>query len=218
MRLRGATSANESVSYADAIWGNPRYGNSAAPAPRRMVASADEAYMEIVVTAANGQSDRVDFTVNNEYSDAFENGIDASKYMNERHINLYATVAGEDYTSVATDNIEGKTISLQTKNDINYTISFENVETADYALLDKLTNSTVVIAEGNTYEFAAQPNSLVENRFEIVALAKMPTAIENTNVKAGAKGIYTIMGQYLGENFDILPAGVYVINGVKIVK
>lgn len=220
MRLRGASSANETVSYADAIWGNPRYGNNSGsnPAPRRRVASADEAYMEIVVTAANGQSDRVDFTVNSSYSDAFENGVDASKFMNERYINLYATVSGEDYTSVATDNIEGKTISLQTKNDITYTISFENVETEAYALLDKLTNTMVVIEEGNTYEFAAQPNSTVEGRFEIVSRAQMPTAIENTEVNANVKGIYTITGQYLGENFDILPAGVYVVNGVKIVK
>jgi hypothetical protein len=138
--------------------------------------------------------------------------------MNERYINLYATVSGEDYTSVATDNIEGKTISLQTKNDLTYTISFENVETEGYALLDKLTNNIVVIAEGNTYEFAAQPNSTVEGRFEIVSRAQMPTAIENTEVNANVKGIYTITGQYLGENFDILPAGVYVVNGVKIVK
>jgi hypothetical protein len=220
MRLRGASSANETVSYADAIWGNPRYGNggSGAGAPRRRVATADEAYMEIIVTAANGQSDRVDFTINRSYSDAFENGVDASKYMNERHINLYATVEGEDYTSVATNNIAGKTISLQTKNDLTYTISFENVETEGYALLDKLTNNIVVIAEGNTYEFAAQPNSVIEGRFEIVSRANMPTAIENTEVNANVKGIYTITGQYLGENFDILPAGVYVVNGVKIVK
>ena len=220
MRLRGASSANETVSYADAIWGNPRYGNggSGSGAPRRRVATADEAYMEIVVTAANGQSDRVDFTVNSNYSDAFENGIDASKFMNERYINLYATVAGEDYTSVATNNIAGKTISLQTKNDLTYTISFENVETEGYVLLDKLTNNMVVIAEGNTYEFTAQPNSVVEGRFEILSRADAPTAIENTEVKANVKGIYTILGQYLGEDFDVLPAGVYVVDGVKIVK
>ena len=218
MRLRGASSANETVSYADAIWGNPRYGNSVAPAPRRLAVSADEAYMEIVVTAANGQSDRVDFTVNSERSDAFENGFDASKYMNERHINLYATVAGEDYTSVATDNIEGKTISLQTKNDINYTISFENVETAEYAIRDNVTGAVIAIEEGATYEFAAQPNSLVENRFEILPIAKMPTAIENAEVKANAKGIFTLTGQYVGEDFEAVPAGVYVVNGVKIVK
>ena len=72
--------------------------------------------------------------------------------------------------------------------------------------------------EGASYEFAAQPNSIIEGRFEIVGRNNAPTAIENTEVKANVKGIYTITGQYVGEDFKALPAGVYVVNGVKIVK
>ena len=46
----------------------------------------------------------------------------------------------------------------------------------------------------------------------------MPTALENAEVKANVKGVYTLMGQYLGEKIDKLPAGVYVVDGVKVVK
>ena len=220
LRLRGADSADESINYASAIWGNPRYGNnSAGVAPRRAVASVNEdTYMEISVKAANGKSSTVDFTESAANSDAFESGYDVEKYMNEKTINLYATINGVNHSSVVTNNIEGKTLSLKTNAEIAYTMSFKNVEGEAYAIRDNATGAVVAIEEGAIYEFAAQPNSTVEGRFEILPIAKMPTAIENTEVKANVKGIYTIMGQYLGEDFDVLPAGVYVVNGVKIVK
>lgn len=222
LRLRGADSADESINYASAIWGNPRYGNnsgSGSGAPRRRVASINEdTYMEIAVKAANGKGSRVDFTESANNSDDFESGYDVVKYMNENSINLYATINGEDFSSVVTNNIVGKTLSLKTNGEIVYTMSFKNVEGEEYAIRDNATGAIIAIEEGATYEFAAQPNSTIEGRFEIVSRADAPTAIENTEVKANVKGIYTILGQYLGENFDILPAGVYVVDGVKIVK
>jgi len=220
LRLRGADSANESVNYAASIWGNPRYGNGgSSPAPRRRIAEInEELYLEISVKAANGKGDVMDFTEANANTDAFESGFDVEKYMNQNSINLYATVDGMNLSSVVTNNIAGKTLSLKTNGEIAYTMSFKNVDSNEYAIRDNVTNQVIAIEEGATYEFAAQPNSVVEGRFEIVSRANMPTAIENTEVKANVKGIYTILGQYLGENFDILPAGVYVVDGVKIVK
>lgn len=221
LRLRGADRADENVNYAAAIWGNPRYGNTttSSPAPRRAVAAINEdTYMEIAVKAANGKGSRVDFTESVNNSDDFESGYDVVKYMNEKSINLYATINGEDFSSVVTNNLIGKKLSLQTNGEIAYTMSFKNVEGVEYAIRDNATNQVIAIEEGVTYEFAAQPNSVIEGRFEIVDRANAPTAIENTEVKANVKGIYTIMGQYLGEDFDILPAGVYVVDGVKIVK
>ena len=218
LRLRGADDADESVSYADAIWGNPRYGNPA-PAPARL-ASADEedAYLEIKVTAANGKSDKVDFTEMASKSDAFESAYDAEKYMNRNSLNLYADVEGINLSSVVTDDLIGKTLSMQTVNEVNYTMTFANVEGNEYALLDKATNEVIAITNDAVYTFSAQPNSTVENRFEIVAIAKAPTAVENTESSVKARGIYTMLGQYMGEDITVLPAGVYVVNGVKIVK
>ena len=220
LRLRGADSANESVNYAASIWGNPRYGNGGASlAPRRRIAEInEELYLEISVKAANGKGDVMDFTETNANTDAFESGFDVEKYMNQNSINLYATVDGMNLSSVVTNNIAGKTLSLKTNGEIAYTMSFKNVDSNEYAIRDNVTNQVIAIEEGATYEFAAQPNSVIEGRFEIIDRANAPTAIENTEVKANVKGIYTIMGQYLGEDFDILPAGVYVVDGVKIVK
>jgi len=112
----------------------------------------------------------------------------------------------------------GKTINIQTTSDINYTMTFKNLSGNEYAIRDNATGKVINMEEGASYEFSAQPNSTVEGRFEIVNVNKAPTAIENTEVKANVKGIYTLMGQYVGEDFNTLPAGVYVVDGVKIVK
>ena len=206
------------INYASAIWGNPRYGLVPEPnhAPKRV--NSDVTKMTIVVTSANGKIDEITFKESDDFSDEYNKGFDAVKFMNERQINLYSTIDNENLGTVATDNVEGKQINMQTVKALNYTMSFENVSGAEYAIRDNVTGAVIAIEEGATYEFAAQPNSTVEGRFEIVAAAKMPTAIENTEVKANVKGIYTLTGQYVGEDFKALPAGVYVVNGVKIVK
>ena len=205
------------LNYENSIWNNPRYGNVPAPAPKRAAANADP-FVRVMITAANGQNSQMSFVENADRSDDFEKGYDALVYMNENTINLYSSLEGQDLANVATNDLEGKTLTLQTNDEIAYTMSFPIVEGEKYAIRDNATGKVIAIEEGATYEFAAQPNTTVEGRFEIVPVAKVPTAIENTEVKANAKGIYTLTGQYLGEDFEAVPAGVYVVNGVKIVK
>lgn len=218
LRLPNKDNATAEVDYASAIWGNPRYsGSTSSSAPARM-AEIDGSIISMSISSENGSADNVLFMEKNAYSDDFENGYDAMKYMNENAVNMFVTVNGEDLSAVATDAIEGKMLTIQTGKAVNYTLTIDAALGAEYAIRDNVTNQVIAIEEGATYEFAAQPNSTIANRFEIVGRAQMPTAIENTEVKANVKGIYTIMGQYLGENFDILPAGVYVVDGVKIVK
>lgn len=222
LRLTGSELSSTDINYADAIWGNPRYENATAvatpsAAPTRHTQINDNAIISLSI-AANGQKESIVLLENDDYSDAYDRGYDAVKYMNDNSFNSYVDVNGENYSTVATDNLEGKMLSINTNNELAYTMTFDFVAGEEYAIRDNVTGKVIAIEEGASYEFAAQPNSTVEGRFEIVAVAKMPTAIENTEVKANVKGIYTIMGQYLGEDFDILPAGVYVVNGVKIVK
>lgn len=220
LRLTGAEFSSTDINYADAIWGNPRYNSAVSAinaAPARNVEMNDNAIIRMTVSA-NNHKQSVTFIENNDFSDEYNRGYDAIKYMNENSINMYVSVNGEDYGTVATDNLEGKALSLRTIDAYAYTLTFDVVAGEEYAIRDNATGAIIAIVEGASYEFAAQPNSTIEGRFEIIPLAEVPTAIENTEVKSNVKGIYTIMGQYLGENFDILPAGVYVVDGVKIVK
>ena len=219
LRLVGAETAETEINYAEAIWGNPRYGNVPAPAPAR-AASVDNAYVQVSVAAANGQHDMIELIENTNRSDVYESGYDASKYMNNNSINFFATLNNEEYNVLATDNLQGKTLSLQTLNDINYTMTFSNVEGTQYAIRDLMTNVVTPMTEGNSYTFTAQPNSTTEGRFVIVPMQNMPTDVETVETTTAVKGIYTIMGQYVGETTDWenLPKGVYVIDGVKVVK
>ena len=220
LRLTGSEFSSTDINYADAIWGNPRYDNAKSAlnaAPARRAEINDDAIIRMTIEA-NGQKESVVLIENGVYSDAYDRGYDAIKYMNENCFNTYVSVNGENYGTVATDNLEGKMLNIKTNNELAYSMTFDFVAGEEYALRDNLTGKVIAIEEGATYEFAAQPNSTIEGRFEIVSVAKMPTAIENTEVKANVKGIYTLTGQYVGENFEALPAGVYVVNGVKIVK
>jgi len=105
-------------------------------------------------------------------------------------------------------------------NDVDYTMSFSRVNGTQYAIRDLMTNVVTPMTEGNTYSFVAQPNSTIEGRFVIVPMQNMPTDVETVETTTAVKGIYTIMGQYVGETSDweTLPKGVYVVDGVKVVK
>jgi len=114
----------------------------------------------------------------------------------------------------------GTMLSLQTMDEVSYTMSFDKVNGEVYALRDNLTNAVVLMNEGATYNFMAQSNATLDGRFQIVSRQEMPTAVETVEETIAPKAIYTIMGQYVGETTDwnTLPAGVYVVDGVKIVK
>lgn len=215
MNLLSGNSAQSAVDYATCVWGNPNTNkNTPIMAPSRQQAASFSALLNIEVTDGEA-TDRVVLIEDEKYSEAYDNGADAEKYMNNT-FNIYAN-AERNLAMVATDNIENTELSFKAGKAVNYTMTFGKTM-GDFVLVDRANNNQIAIVEGGIYTFAAQPNATAESRFAIVPAAKLPTAIENTGVKTNAKGIYTIMGQYLGENFDILPAGVYVIDGVKIVK
>ena len=214
MNLLGGGSAQSAVDYAKCVWGNTNVNkNVPIMAPKR-VDNTLSAVLNINVTDG-ASTDRVILMEDDQFSDAYDKGYDAEKYMNGS-FNIYA-IAERNLAMVASDNIENTELTFAAGNAVNYTMTFGKTM-GDFVLVDRANNSQVAIEEGGIYTFAAQPNYTAEARFAIVPAAKMPTAIENTEVKSNVKGIYTIMGQYLGEDFNVLPAGVYVIDGVKIVK
>lgn len=73
-------------------------------------------------------------------------------------------------------------------------------------------------SKGNTYHFSAPANAVVEGRFQVVAMPKITTAVENVENATATKGIYTLTGIYMGEDFNAVPAGIYIVNGKKMVK
>ena len=186
------------------------YEPATASAPRRSAAVENATKVTINVANENGTWDDVDLCENNE--DSYE------KYMNS-DINIYVA-EGEKIDYFATDDLENTYVGFSTVKGGNFTISFAKAEGREFDLIDLETGARVAVSEGETYSFSAAANSANDYRFKLVAPAKMPTAIENTEVKANAKGIFTLTGQFLGEMnvWNTLPAGVYVVNGAKRVK
>ena len=205
--------ANVELDYAATVY-NPALGIVPNEAPRR--GAANNISMAKVTIANENSADYVIVAEGEEFTPSFDNGYDASKFMNDE-VNLYVE-AEENMSIFATDNLENTKLSVSSVLGGKYTISFSNVSGDNFVLVDNLTGAQTAMVEGNSYEFNMEANTVNSHRFAIVPVAKVPTAIENTEVKANVKGIYTITGQYVGENLEVLPAGVYVVNGVKIVK
>ena len=187
--------------------------NPGAGAPARSRSSFNKAMVEI--TAADGTTDCVRMIEDAQFSADFDNSYDASKYMNANSFNLFA---GEQLGIIATDNLEGTTLSMTTKDQTSFTMTISQVNGMDYAIRDNLTGTEIEMVEGATYMFSTEANANIEGRFEIVPVAKMPTAIENIEATAATKGIYTVSGQFVGNDYHSLPKGVYVVDGKKIVK
>lgn len=204
--------ADVEVNYEAAVY-NPAMGIVPNPVSARRVADMTKAKL---IVKGEGCIDRVTVAEDAEFSAEFDNGYDAVKYMNEG-INMYVS-ADEKMSIFATDNLNNTFVGIQVVNGGKYTMEFAKVQGEELFLIDHETGAQVAIVEGATYEFTA--NGTNDYRFELVGAAKLPTAIENAEAAKSAKGIYTITGQYVGEMnvWSTLPAGIYVVNGEKLVK
>lgn len=218
LKLTSGNSALLDLNYAQSVYNyviNPTAANYSAP--QRAIASDVNAF-RMNIKSANGEEDDVYMVESGEFSADYDNGADIVKYMN-KGINFYAE-GEEKYAMVASDNIIGSIFSLQTTEAINYTLTFAEVRGEEYALRDNMTGKTIAIVEGAIYNFSAQPNEVAENRFEIVNRDAVTTDINTIVGDNASKAVYTVLGQYVGETADWnnLPAGIYVVDGVKVVK
>lgn len=212
-----AATTTITLNYKDAVWDNPNKNVGPLMAPTRKTSNAN-VFASIVISADN-VADQVELRENNSFSDAFDNGYDASKYMNKA-FNVYSTLNNRDLSIVATDNLEGKTLTVQAAEEMVYTMSFKNVNNFDYAILDTKTNAMIDVVEGNVYTFNVMPGEVENNRFKIVGVRNAPTSVETIEATKAIKGVYTVLGQYICETSELnqLPAGIYVVDGQKIVK
>ena len=207
---------NPVVNYQDNVWDPIMNPSASAGAPARNRESYNKAMIEI--EAADGTKDAIRMVENGKFSAAFDNSYDAAKYMNDNSFNLFVSANDEKLGSFATDDLDGTTISMTTKGQTSFTMTISHVDGMNYAVRDMLTGTEIEMVEGATYMFSVPANANVEGRFQIVSINKMPTAIENIEATAAVKGIYTVTGQFVGNDYHSLPNGIYVVDGKKIVK
>ena len=207
--------ANPVVDYKDQVY-DPALA-ALAPAPARAsVAPFATAVVEIV--AADGTKDEVSLLEGEQFSAEFDNTYDATKLMNGNQTYLYANGMDEKLGIIATDNLEGTTLSIAAKEQTSFIMTIRNANGMNYAIRDMLTGTEVELTEGATYMFTVPANTNVDGRFQVVGVHKVPTAIDNVEEVAATKGIYNMAGQYMGNDYHSLSAGVYVVDGKKVVK
>lgn len=202
------------LDYSDLVWDPFVAANPSAAPARQAISNITKAQINI---AGENEADYATIVADSELGD--DRSFCAPKY-NNAGLQLYV-MGNEKYDVYAADEIESSYIGFRTVNAGMYTISFENVEGEDLVLVDLVNGARTNMAEGAIYTFHAGANETNDYRFQVVAAAKMPTSIENTEAQSTKKaGVYTLTGQYLGNAsiFNALPAGVYVVDGVKKVK
>jgi hypothetical protein len=207
----------DALNYEAMVWNHRNENNheivasNAAPARRNMMA-ADYTRASIVI--ANGENEQiVTLRQSARFSDEFDNGYDASLFK-AGNFNIYAN---DELAQIATDNLMGTTLSVEAAKAASFKMTFEGLRGETLAIRDNMTGTVINMTEGEEYFFSVAPGTAAD-RFEIVEAAKMPTDVEALKAAPAKKGIYTLVGQYLGEDFDVLPAGIYVVNGKKVVK
>ncbi len=212
--ISDATITN-AIDYENVLWNHRDDLNETSAAPARRGASANYDLATIVISNDNAKQ-TVTLRQGAQFSNEFDNGYDLSKYMYGA-VNVYAETANGNMAQVASDNIYGQTITVNTNSAKSFKMTFENLNGATFAIRDNVTGSVIDMTENAEYYFTADAYN-GENRFEIVEARKMPTDVEVVDAAKAQKGIYSLVGAYLGEDFDVLPAGIYVVNGVKVVK
>ena len=187
-----ANNTAATVDYKNAVWSTNTKNNVAA----RQKTYIDITSATVTITAENGQTDAISLIQANEFSEEFENGYDAFKNVNVNPINIFANTEMGKMASVASNTIEGTSLSIQSKNETNFKMSFSNINGEKYAIRDNLTGATITMVEGAEYFFSANKGDNA-NRFQIIGINNAPTAIENVATE-GAKAVYTVLGQYMG--------------------
>ena len=138
--------------------------------------------------------------------------------MTKEQAYIYANGMDDKLGIIATDNLEGTTLSMAAKEQTSFMMTVKRANGMNYAIRDMLTGTEIELISGATYMFSVPANTTIDGRFQIVGLHKVPTAVDNIEEKAAAKGIYNMAGQYVGDDYHSLSAGVYVVDGKKIVK
>jgi len=127
---------------------------------------------------AGGGTDELNFYEMAGYTDAFENGADATKFWNTgtNAVNVYSPMACGDLSVVVTNNIKGKPVGIKTNaQSTSYSFVFSDV-TGTVLLYDAVLDSVITMVNGGVYAFTAAANRTINDRFTICNL--QPTVYE----------------------------------------
>ena len=118
-----------------------------------------------------------------DYTAAYENLRDAEKMADANNPSLYGYVENRKCGVIASNNLEGMLLTLETVGETNYDISFYNVGgTNTYYLIDLVGGTYVQIAESNAMHLTGvAANSTLADRFMISQMPVVAVTSVTTN-------------------------------------
>ena len=126
-----------------------------------MAASTAAARIKLVGSNATYAVNTVFLNEDNARNSSYESGYDAESMMslsNPFSVLIYAYVGEHPCEYVETDNLDGLEISFTTNMiDADYTLQFSNVSGRELKLYDRVTKTTKIITEGESYAFSVDP-------------------------------------------------------------
>lgn len=128
------------------------------------------AKVAIVVTSNSGTSDYVSFTEDDSYADEYKSGVDAVKMFStpvSKTVLAWTKASYKDsLAAVGLKNFEDVPFIVKTnKVDTEYKLSFNNVSGRQLTLFDAVENKEIIISEGGEYEFTADKETVLADRF-----------------------------------------------------
>jgi hypothetical protein len=175
------------LDYERLVW-NADYTKHA-NAPLRTKERSNTTGALCVSIEADGWRDNLYLLESEDYDANYQNGYDARKMMNGE-LNIFAVEEENTYLAVdATHSLVNTRVGVRTGEETAYTFTFANLRTQEpIALMDNETEQIIPIAEGATYTFFATPNTMITNRFVIVADEDadgegVATDIQNTTIE-----------------------------------
>ncbi len=183
--------AQITLDYSKLVWNGDYAENPNAPA--RVSAHREEEETQIgnlqISLYTDGGIDYLFLLESDQFDALYESGFDARKLMGDE-LNVFSVADEEQLAVDATNSIIGTRVGVRTGDETAYTFVFGKVHCEnELALLDYETNQTIDINEGTEYTFFAEPNSMIEDRFQIVERENVPaitTDIENVENESKA--------------------------------
>ena len=124
---------------------------------------------------ADGWSDKCYLLESESYNASYEAGYDASKKESGK-LNIFSLADDKPLAINATNSIIGTHVGVRTGDEMIYIISFSHLRSEEeLSLIDNETNQKIDINEGTHYPFYAMPNSVITDRFQIVARNDAPS-------------------------------------------
>lgn len=153
------------IDYAKHVW-NGVAGNLPMRAPQKQ--STDFQRVRIQVSSENSGADRMYIIQEASTTRGYDNGYDGKNINAKGQVNIYTNEPFGKMEVSCANNIDSMYIGLRTGDDTHYTLTFGALVGDSLYLQDLENDSIIQMIEGEQYHFTATPNSVNNNRFQLL--------------------------------------------------